>query len=137
MVIKRFVVDMLALNVFIIFTAFIVEVIFSGVPLDTYARGRLILIIPNIITVVPYNRTRQWIGAKLGAWKSARLQQIIRDTIVFIIYRVPLVFIVLTVLGLPFHQVIVACGLAALIAGFTGRPYGLFLDWMRGVFKVQ
>lgn len=137
MKIKRFLVDILALNIFIIFTAFFVEVVFSGISWDVFWYGRLIMIIPNIITVEPYNMTRIWIGGKLGIWKSDRLHQIIRDTIVFILYRVPLIFIVLTLLGAPVHKVLTACMVAVLISGFTGRPYGIFLDWMRKVFGVN
>jgi len=133
---KKFIVDIVALNIFIIFTAFFVEVVFSAIPWTVFLKGRLIMIIPNIITVEPYNRTRVWIGKKLGIWKSARFHQIVRDTIVFILYRVPLVFIVLTLLGAPAEKVISACIAATLISGFTGRPYGLFLDWMRKRFRV-
>jgi hypothetical protein len=136
MKIKRFFVDMFALNIFIIFSAFLVEVVFSGIPWNIFWKGRLVMIIPNIITVEPYNRTRLWIGKKLGIWKSARLHQIVRDTIVFLLYRVPLVFIVLTLLGASKEKVISACIAATLISGFTGRPYGIFLDWMRRIFKV-
>lgn len=134
---KRFLVDILTLNLFIILTAFIVEVVISGIPWSVFWKGRLIMIIPNIITVEPYNRTRIWMGKKLGEWKSSRLHQIVRDTIVFILYRVPLVFIVLTLLGAPIEKVISACIAATLISGFTGRPYGIFLDWMRRMFKVS
>lgn len=133
---KRFLVDILALNIFIIFTAFFVEMIFSGIPWSIFWRGRFIMIIPNIITVEPYNLTRIWIGHKLGTWKWAQVHRIVRDTIVFIVYRVPLIFIVLSLLGTPMSQVISACLVATLISGFTGRPYGIFLDWMRKVFKV-
>lgn len=137
MKIKRFIVDTIALNLFIICTAFIVEVVFSGIPWSIFWKGRLVMIIPNIITVEPYSLTRVWIGTKLGVWKSPRLHQIVRDTIVFIIYRVPLVFIVLTLLGADSQKVISACIAATLISGFTGRPYGIFLDWMRKVFGVS
>lgn len=131
---KKFLIDALALNLFIIFTGFFVEVVFSAIPFSIFWRGRLVMIIPNIITVEPYNSTRIWIGKKLGIWKSEKLHQIIRDTLVFILYRVPLVFIVLTYLGAPAHKVISACTIATLTAGFTGRPYGIFLDWMRKKF---
>ncbi len=136
MKIKRFLVDTFALNVFIIFSAFFVEVVFSAIPWSIFWRGRLIMILPNIITVEPYNRTRVWIGKKLGIWKSDRLYQITRDSIVFILYRVPLVFLVLTFLDTPIHKVISACIVATLVSGFTGRPYGVFLDWMRRIFRL-
>lgn len=133
---KRFWVDTLALNLFIICTAFFVEIVVSQIALTTFLWGRLIMIIPNTITVEPYNLTRIWIGKKLGTWKNQRLQQITRDTLVFILYRVPLIFIVLSLLGTPMEKVISACITATLISGFTGRPYGIFLDWMRKMFKV-
>jgi hypothetical protein len=133
---KRFLIDIVALNIFIICTAFFVEVVFSGIAFLTFIMGRAIMIIPNILTAEPYNITRTWIGLKLGTWKSDRLHQIVRDTLVFILYRVPLVFIVLTFLGAPRAKVISACIVATLISGFTGRPYGIFLDWMRKRFKV-
>ena len=136
MKIKKFIVDSLALNMFVIFTAFFVEVVFSGITLAVFLKGRLLIVIPNMITVEPYNRTRLWIGQKLGEWRSPRLHQIVRDTLVFILYRVPLVFIVLTVLGAPVQKVISACVAATLVSGFTGRPYGAFLDWMRRLFRV-
>lgn len=136
MKIKKFIVDFIALNVFVIATAFFVEVVFSGIALTVFLKGRLIMIIPNMITVEPYNRTRVWIGKRLGEWKSPRWHQIVRDTIVFLLYRVPLVFLVLTFLGAPMEKVISACIAATLISGFTGRPYGIFLDWVRKVFYV-
>lgn len=136
MKLKKFIVDFIALNTFVIATAFFVEVVFSGIMLVVFLKGRLIMIIPNMITVEPYNQTRMWIGRKLGEWQSPRLHQIVRDTLVFILYRVPLVFIVLTLLGAPVEKVISACLAATLISGFTGRPYGMFLDWMRKFFRV-
>lgn len=134
--IKRFLVDAVALNLFIIMTAFFVEVVFSAIPWSVFWRGRLIMIIPNIITVEPYSRTRSWIGTKLGIWKSDRLHQIVRDSLVFVLYRVPLVFLVLSILGAPVHKVVSACIVATLVSGFTGRPYGIFLDWIRKVCRV-
>lgn len=133
---KKFLIDILSLNIFIIVVAFVVEVVISGIPWNIFWRGRLIMIIPNIITVEPYNRTRTWIGYKLRNIKSQRLSQILRDTIVFILYRVPLVFIVLALLGTPIEKIIIACITSTLISGFTGRPYGIFLDWMRKIFRV-
>lgn len=133
---KRFAVDMAALNIFIIGVAFVVEVVLSGISLHVFWQGRLLMVVPNIITVEPYNRTRQWIGKRLGVWQSPWLHQVVRDTLVFVLYRVPLVFIVLTVLGAPMHKVIAACVSATLVSGFTGRPYGIFLDWIRKVCRV-
>jgi hypothetical protein len=134
---KRFFVDALALNLFVILTAFMVEVVFSGIAFHIFLQGRLIIIIPNMIVVTPYNITRKWIGFKIRKWKSDRLHQITRDTIVFIIYRVPLLFLVLVFLGAPTSNVIKSCVVATLISGFTGRPYGIFLDWMRRMFNVS
>ncbi len=128
---KKFLVDVLALNLFIFCSAFFVEVVFSGIARGVFLKGRGLMVIPNIITVEPYSLTRIWIGNKLGEWKSPRWHQIVRDTLVFLLYRVPLVFMVLTFLGAPVEKVISACIAATLISGFTGRPYGMFLDWMR------
>jgi hypothetical protein len=134
---KRFLVDILSLNLFIICTAFIVEVVVSGIPFDIFWKGRLIMIIPNIITVEPYSRTRTWLGAGLHWIKSKHLKQLVRDTLVFVLYRVPLVFIVLTLLGASVEKVVSACIVATVVSGFTGRPYGIFLDWMRKLFAVK
>ncbi len=134
---KKFLVDILALNIFIVFTAFFVEVVFSGISWTIFWKGRVVMVIPNIITAEPYNLTRGWIGEKLKNVPSLRWRQIFRDTLVFILYRVPLVFIVLSVLGAPMTKVVSACLVATLISGFTGRPYGIFLDWIRKLFKVR
>ncbi|MEY2664305.1 MAG: hypothetical protein RIT04_113 [Candidatus Parcubacteria bacterium] len=136
MKIKRFVVDMVALNLFVIFTALIVEVLISGIPWSIFWKGRLVMIIPNIITVEPYNWTRVWIGKRIGIWKFKKLHDIFRDTIVFILYRVPLIFIVLLLLGTSWQKVLSVCIVATLASGFTGRPYGIFLDWFRKLFKI-
>jgi hypothetical protein len=133
MKLKRFLVDALALNIFILCTAFFVEMVFSGIPWSIFWKGRLIMIIPNIITVEPYNFTRIWLGNKLGIWKSLALHLFVRDSLVFVLYRVPLIFIVLMWLGTPLYNVISACIVATIVSGFTGRPYGIFLDWMRKV----
>jgi hypothetical protein len=137
MKVKRFLIDALALNIFVAFTAFFVEVIFSGIESAIFWKGRLIMILPNIITVEPYDVTRIWIGKQLGIWKSSELQRIVRDTIVFVLYRVPLIFIVLTFLGASQSQVVSACIAATLISGFTGRPYGIFLDWSRKLSGIR
>jgi hypothetical protein len=94
------------------------------------------MLLPNILTAEPYNITRIWIGKKLSTWSSKRTAQIVRDTITFIIYRVPLIFLTLLILGAPLSNVLTVCLAATAIAGFTGRPYGIFLDWMRRRFHI-
>lgn len=136
MKIKKFFVDTIAMNIFIILVAFFVEVIFSGIPLSIFWKGRLVMIIPNTLTVVPYAKTRMFLEKKLNFIKNIKMKFICRDTIVFILYRVPLVFIVLYILGTPTKQIISACTISTLISGFTGRPYGIFLDWFRKIFKI-
>ena len=127
---------MLALNLFVLFTGFIIEVLISGISWNIFWKGRLIMIIPNIVTVEPYNWTRVWIGKRLGVWKSVMLHNALRDTLVFILYRVPLIFIVLTLLGAPLKNILFSCAIAALTSGFSGRPYGIFLDWCRKICRV-
>lgn len=133
--IKSFIIDTLALNIFIVFIAFFVEVIFSGIPLSIFWKGRLLMIIPNTLTVVPYSNTRIYFNKKLSSIKNTQLKNILRDTSVFILYRVPLVFVVLYLLGTDINKIITACVVSTLISGFTGRPYGIFLDWFRKIFK--
>lgn len=134
--IKRFVVDAVALNIFLLVISFVIVVIVSGISLPIFWLDRLIMFVPNIIIVEPYNRVRSWIGTKLGVWKSQRLHKILRDTFSFVICRVPLVFIVLPLLGAPMNRVISAAAFATLISGFTGSPYGIFLDKTRRLFGV-
>jgi hypothetical protein len=136
MKIKKFIVDTFALNIFIIFVAFFVEVIFSGIGFFVFLKGRLIMIIPNTLTVVPYAKTRVFFDKKLTFIKNVLLKNIVRDTSVFILYRVPLVFVVLAILNVPFNKIITACLISTLISGFTGRPYGIFLDKIRKIFKT-
>ncbi len=133
---KRFCVDMIALNLFIICTAFIVEVIISGIDIIVFLKGRLIMITPNIVTVEPYNQLRIYLNNKLFEIKNQRMRLFLRDTITFLIFRVPLVFIVLFLLDVEYSKIISACIAATAISGFTGRPYGIFLDFMRKMFKV-
>lgn len=134
---KKIAVDVLALNIFITCVAYFVEIVFSGISWDIFWRGRLMMIIPNTLVVVPYNQTRVWIGKRLGVWKSEIRHRILRDTLVFIMYRVPLILIVLLYLGATKEKIISACGFATLVSGFTGWPFGVFLDWMRKKFNVS
>lgn len=127
---------MTALNLFVLATAFIVEIIISQVAWSVFWRGRIIMILPNILTAQPYSITRIWLGQKLSRLQNMHMRNIVRDTIVFILFRVPLIFIVLLVLGAPTHKIISACVAATAISGFTGRPYGIFLDWVRKLFKT-
>ena len=46
---KKFFVDVLALNLFIFCSAFFVEVVFSGIALGVFLKGRALMVIPNII----------------------------------------------------------------------------------------
>ena len=95
------------------------------------------MILPNTLMVIPYARTRIFLDKKLSSFKNIKIKNIIRDTIVFILYRVPLVFIVLYLLDVSINQILSACIISTLISGFTGRPYGIFLDRMRKIFKVS
>lgn len=134
---KKFIVDTFALNIFIIFVAFFVEVVLSGIAFSIFWKGRLLMIIPNTLTVAPYSKTRIFFDKKLSSIKNIQLKNLIRDTAVFILYRVPLVFVVLYILGTDIRKIITACIISTLISGFTGRPYGIFLDWFRGIFKIR
>ncbi|MCC2631632.1 MAG: L-alanine exporter AlaE [Patescibacteria group bacterium] len=135
--VKRFVVDAFALNIFILCVAFVVEVLISGIDMQTFWKGRLVMILPNILTITPYNMVRQFLDTKLQHWNSPFLRQTVRDTAVFILFRVPLMLIVLLLLGAPLQNVLTACLTATLASGFTGRPYGIFLDYARKLFGVN
>lgn len=137
MKLKKFAVDMTALNIFVLATAFIVEVVISQVAWSVFWKGRIIMILPNILTAQPYSTARIWLGEKLSGIQNIRVRNILRDTIVFILFRVPLIFIVLLLLGAPTGKIISACIAATAISGFTGRPYGIFLDWIRKKFGVS
>ena len=133
---KKFIVDTIALNLFVLLTAFIVEIVISHIPFSIFWRGRLLMVLPNTLTVKPYSSTRNWIGARLESITNKHVRVFLRDTLVFILYRVPLIIIVLSVLGTPIHKVISASISATIISGISGRPYGIFLDAVRKLFHV-
>jgi hypothetical protein len=136
--IKRFLVDVLVLNCFIILVAFLVEVVLSGIPFSVFWRGRLTMVLPNILTIELYNKTRNLLDQKLAfGGLSSYSRQFIRDVFAFIIFRVPLGFAVLLFLGAPMHKVLMACLAATVVAGFSGRPYGIVLDKARAFFGVR
>jgi len=56
--------------------------------------------------------------------------------IAFVTFQVPIYFAILALAGATIMQIVTAVASAIIVLTVSGRPYGLFLEWCRKLFRV-
>jgi hypothetical protein len=134
---RRFLVDTGVMVVFTTIVGLCVEAVICGIPWRNIVKIRLLSIVANLVTARAYGLYRDWVFKKTRMQTRGRLQRIGIDTVAFFTFQNPVYFVLLCLGGASVVQALKAC-----VAGFVtvlvlGRPYGIFLDWIRRKFGTH
>jgi hypothetical protein len=113
-----------------------VELVITGLTLEQTIRVRAAAIPVALLIGRPYGIYRDWLFRRLGGADSTRLQTALLDTLANLTFQIPLYALILALNGATLLQTLAATGSILVIAGLSGRPYGIFLGWCRRLFGV-
>ena len=127
---RSFIADTFALLVFFTVCGVVTERFVGGMEWDEVARSRLVGAPLMVLTARPY-----------GLWRDAVLRAlpgplIVRDTLALLVFQVPIYATIVWSSGADGGEIARATGSATLGMLVLGRPYGLWLDWVRERFGL-
>jgi hypothetical protein len=125
-------VDILALNTFSYLVALPIELGIAGMSFDEHIQVRMVALLLNTLVALPFGLWRNFIIRTTGlSHESNGLKTYLVDTLIFLSFQLPLYVGNLILGGADFNEIIKATITVSLIAGTLGRPYGIYLDWIR------
>lgn len=130
---RTMVADTVAMILFSLALGLFVEVVVSGLTLVQSLQSRAASIPINLLTGRPYGwfRDRLFVSLKLN--RTSVIGGAVGDTLAFILFQIPLYFVVLSLAGATLVQMITAATTFSLFIAGSGRIYGLFLDYCRRI----
>lgn len=125
--------DILAMTIFSMTLCMVIEVFIAGLTIFQSLQARMAAIPVNLVTGRPYGCFRDRLFLFLKIDRSSRLMMIFGDTLAFVVFQVPLYVLVLLFAGATWSQIAVSSVSISLAFSLAGRPYGIFLDFCRGL----
>ncbi len=129
--------DIVAMVVFSTIVGMSIELGVAGLSISETLRARAIAIPMNLGTGRPYGVFRDRMLSVIGSGQRPRFRKIVADTLSFILFQIPLYATVLLVSGASIAQAAIACLTMSGSFAVSGRPFGLFLDATRRLFRVN
>lgn len=133
---RRCLADTFAMVIFSTIVGVFVEVVVAGLALEQSARIRLSAIPVMLLAGRPYGMYRDWLFRLLGNKSPGPFKAAVLDTFANVTFQVPVYSCLLALNGATVGQILTAVGSIILIIVLSGRPYGLFLVWIRRLFGV-
>jgi len=128
----KFIVEAFTMNVFSIVITTPNEMLIAGMDFEEYIRTRIAALLLNTLTGRPYGVWRDWLIRKLRISKESSIgMRYFGDTFSFIGFQLPLYWLSMMFGGAELNEMISASVSLTIIAGLTGRPYGVWLDKFR------
>lgn len=128
-----FVADTTALLLFFTMTGVLNERFIAGMEWSEVLRARLIGAPLMVLTARPYGLWRNWMmGHANSSWRS-RLGW---DTAALLLFQVPIYAAIIMAGGATGAELLRGTLGAAMLMLILGRPYGAFLDFIRGLFGL-
>jgi len=128
----RITVEAFTMNVFSIAITTPGEFLIAGMDFMEWLMTRLSSSVINTLTGRLYGIWRDWFLTRLKVnEKSHFFRKYLCDTLAFVGFQLPLYWISMTISGVELNEMIRASMPLVLIAGITGRPYGVWLDKFR------
>lgn len=129
---KAFWVDVFVMNTFSYVVAAPLELWIAGMSWQAHLQARLIGLLINSIIGRPYGLWREFLVARTGLTEaSSGGKKYAVETLIFLSFQLPVYVTILAISGADWDGIVHAAGTACLIAGFLGRPYGIYLDFVR------
>lgn len=131
---RRTFVDTFATVVFFTTLAALTELFVAGMEPAEVLRTRLTMIPLMLLTGRPYGIWRDWVFRSTKptlAWSKA-----IVDGVSFLSFQLPIYALVLVVIGADLDEILVLLASTAALMLVVSRPFGMFLELMRKIFRV-
>ncbi len=130
-----FLADTVAMVLFSFGTGMVIEILIAGMTVAQSLTSRVVAIPMNLITARPYGLYRDAIMKAVKTENTVLKVGI--DVLIFTSFQIPVYIFVLLLSGANFEQILKACSSVIVFFVVLGRPYGLFLDFCRRIFKVE
>jgi hypothetical protein len=132
---RNFIADTLALVLFFTVASGLNERFIAGMSWHEVLVSRLIGAPLMVLTARPYGLWRDWVLARIGP--STRRGTLLADGFALLVFQVPIYAAIIAAAGADVLAIIKGVlGFAALML-LLGRPYGLWLDFIRGLFGLE
>jgi len=129
---RAFVADTLALVVFFTVLGALNERYLAGMAWEEVARSRAIGAPLMVATARPYGLWRDWLMARL----APPLPRLGADALALLIFQVPIYAGILWLGGGSGAAILRGCAGFAVLMMVVGRPYGVWLDFVRARFGL-
>src|SRR5262245_23237258 len=133
---RKFLADTVALVIFSTLIGLALELVIAGMTLAQSLQARVTSVPVQLLTARPYGIFRDWVFRISGADKAGRVRRAIADIGAFVAFQIPVYAAILLLAGARLSQVAAACSSAIIVLLISGRPYGLFLELIRRLFRV-
>ena len=128
---RTFVADTASLVIFSTILGGVVELVIAGLTVEQMVGTRLSALPVILLVGRPYGIYRDWVFRTLHIAGADRFKATLADTLANVSFQTPLYVILLALNGASHHQILIAAGTLLLISTVSGRPYGIFLMWIR------
>ena len=135
---KAFWVDVFVMNTFSYVIAAPLELWIAGMSWQAHLQARLIALPINSLIGRPYGLWREFLIRRTGMTEhSSAFKRYWVDTLVFLSFQLPVYVGILALSGADWYGIMKAAGIACLLAGLVGRPYGVYLDFVRKLVGLK
>ncbi len=134
---RRFFADTFAMIAFSTVVGMVIEIFISGMTLGQSVQARLTAIPANLLTARLYGMFRDWMFRLFRVQEGSQFKKGIADILAFVLFQVPLYAGILATSGASIRQIAISCSTITIFSVFMGRPYGIFLDFSRWLFRSK
>jgi len=135
---KEFWVDVFVMNTFSYAVAAPLELIIADMSWQAHLKVRLMGLVINSFIGRPYGLWREFVVGRTGMnVTSSAMQRYGVDTLVFLSFQLPVYVTIMALGGADLDGILKAAGTASLLAGVLGRPYGIYLDFVRSLVGMK
>jgi hypothetical protein len=132
---RELLLDIFAMNSFSWAIAIPIELLLAGLSLQEHLQVRMLAVVFNTLIARPFGLYRLWMYRRLPG--RGRLHAYLVDTFVFLSFQLPLYTGNMLLGGASWMEIATASLTFMLLAGAMGRPYGVYLDWLRRLWIKQ
>ncbi|MEB2844519.1 L-alanine exporter AlaE [Rhizobiales bacterium RZME27] len=130
---RAFIADTLALILFFTTTGIINERFIAGMTWEEVFKARLLGAALMVPVARPYGLWRDWLMQHAG---ETRLSRLFWDSTALMTFQVPIYAAIIAVSGAKGGGLLSGVLGAAIMMLVLGSPYGVFLNWVRGLFGL-
>ena len=129
---KQLMIDVFAMNSFSYAVALVIEMGIAQMTWQEHLQIRLVALLLNSVVARPFTLWRDYLINKFQIDNdSGFIKNYWLDTLAFLSFQLPLYVGNMVLGGASPEEILKASITISMIAGLLGRPYGVYLDWLR------